>query len=111
MHLVQFLEGCQQNVYSGGPTPSDKGGGGGHPDPEIRGGGGLQKIFFETGGGDTSLCWIRHWFNCQPPVTVASTDHKQGRIYEYLILLKIMSQFLLLMDYLLTYLILLIYLF
>ena len=84
-----------------------RGGGGGHPDPEIRGGGGLKKNFFETGGGGahpsagsaTGLI-----VNLQS-LTVASTDHKQGRIYEYLILLKIMSQFLLLIDYLLTYLI------
>ena len=55
VHLVQFLEGCQQNVYSGGSTPSDKvGGGGGHPDPEIRGGGRLKKIFMRRGGGGHS---------------------------------------------------------
>ena len=67
-------------------------GGGGHPDPEIRGGGGLQKIFFETGegahpsaGSATGLI-----VNLQS-LTVASTDHKQGRKYEYLILLKILS--------------------
>ena len=94
VHLVQFLEGCQQNVYSGGSTPSDKvGGGGGHPDPEIRGGGRLKKIFMRLGGGGahpppgsaTGLI-----VNLQS-LTVASTDHKQGRKYEYLILLKILS--------------------
>ena len=60
-----------------------RGGGGGHPDPEIRGGGGLKKIFFETGGGGahpsagsaTGLI-----VNLQS-LTVASTDHKQGRIF------------------------------
>ena len=95
MHLVQFLEGCQQNVYSGGSTPSDKGGGGG---------GSLKNFFYETGG------WGPHpspgsatglIVNLQS-LTVASTEHKQGRKYEYLILLKILSQFLLLIDYLLT---------
>ena len=92
VHLVQFLEGCQQNVYSGGSTPSDKVGGGGHPDPEIRGGGRLKKIFMRPGGGAhpspgsaTGLI-----VNLQS-LTVASTDHKQGRKYEYLILLKILS--------------------
>ena len=80
VHLVQFLEGCQQNVYSGGSTPSDKGGG--HPDPEIRGGGGGAH---PSPGSATGLI-----VNLQS-LTVASTDHKQGRKYEYLILLKILS--------------------
>ena len=95
VHLVQFLEGCQQNVYSGGSTPSDnqiRWGGGGHPDPVIRGGGRLKKNFLRPGGGAhpspgsaTGLI-----VNLQS-LTVASTDHKQGRKYEYLILLKILS--------------------
>ena len=62
--------------------------GGGHPDPEIRGGGSLKKIFWRPGGGAhpspgsaTGLI-----VNLQS-LTVASTDHKQGRKYEYLILL------------------------
>ena len=67
-------------------------GGGGHPDPEIRGGGRLKKIFLRRGGGAhpspgsaTGLI-----VNLQS-LTVASTDHEQGRRYEYLILLKILS--------------------
>ena len=51
VHLVQFLEGCQQNVYSGGSTPSDKVGGGWSSRPWDKGRGPSQKKFFETGGG------------------------------------------------------------
>ena len=91
VHLVQFLEGCQQNVYSGGSTPSDKVGGGGHPDPEIRGGGRLKKNFLRPGGAHPSPGSATGLIVNLQSLTVASTDHKQGRKYEYLILLKILS--------------------
>ena len=66
--------------------------GGGHPDPEIRGGGGLKKNFLRLGGGAHPSAGSATGLivNLQS-LTVASTDHKQGRKYEYLILLKILS--------------------
>ena len=116
MRLVQFLEGCQQNVYSGESRPSDKRGGGGHPDPEIRGGGRSQKNFFRPLGPQFGLkIRVGGGIHSSPgsatglivnlqSLTLASTGHKHGSKYEYLILLKSLSQFLVLIDYLRTYL-------